>query len=323
MNDQNSPINSKIKLGVSACLLGENVRYSGQHAKDDYVAETLSDFFEWVPVCPEVEVGMGTPRETVHLEGSKDHPRMVGSKTQKDWTEPMQNYARNKSQSLLKENICGYIFKKNSPSCGPFRVKIQNPETGYPSIGEGLFVTEFRNAHVLAPIEDEGRLRNPRFRDNFIERVFAYARLKQLIEGPFSRKKVVEFHSCHKYQLMAHSVKHYRELGKMVAHIKDFQPDDFVAQYSVKFMEGLAVLCTPKKHANVLEHILGYLRGHIDDIDRQELKEQIHLHRQEQVPLIVPITLVAHYVRKHKIEYIQNQYYLNPHPRELMLRNRV
>ena len=247
------PLQKLIKVGVSSCLLGEKVRWDGQHKKNQYMTELLANYFEWIAVCPEVELGMGIPRETVRLVGDVDAPSMVGTKTEEDWTDRMNIYAKKKVKQLAKEQFCGYIFKKDSPSCGAYRVKVYSAKTGHPDKGgEGLFAKQFKLANPLIPVEEEGRLQDARLRDNFIERVFVYDRLQELMSGRFSRKKVVEFHSRHKYQLMAHSAKHYRELGVMVAHIDRYEAKDFFKEYSEKLMEAFGILATNKKSLQYL-----------------------------------------------------------------------
>jgi uncharacterized protein YbgA (DUF1722 family)/uncharacterized protein YbbK (DUF523 family) len=312
-----------IKLGVSACLMGEKVRYDGGHKHDRYLTDILGNYFEWISVCPELDVGMGVPRESVRLSGSGDQPRMVGIKSRVDWTDRMNRYAKGKADQLAKFRLCGYVLKKDSPSCGMERVRIYG-ESGTPSKnGRGLFADAIKIRLPLIPIEEEGRLNDPAIRDNFIVRVFAYHRLQNLFEGKFDRGALVRFHTAHKLLLMAHSPKHYQTSGKLVADAKQYDSVELRDKYSKLFMEALSVKTSVKKNVNVLHHIIGYLRPHLNEFEKIDILEIIEDYHQEFVPLVVPITLIGHYVRKHDIKYILDQVYLKPHPKELMLRNHV
>ncbi len=320
----NAETDFPIRVGVSTCLLGERVRYDGGHKLDRFVTKILADYFSFYPVCPEVEVGMPTPREAVRLVGKPDSPRMVGRKTGEDWTDRMHSYTARRVRELEKQNLSGYIFQKGSPSCGIERVKVYT-EDGHPgATGAGMFAKAVRERYPLLPVEDEGRLNDNRLRENFIERVFAYHRLQtQVLQGRFSRKTVIDFHTRHKYLIMAHSQKHYRELGKLVAAIKEYTPVEFRDLYAAKFMEAMAIKANPKKHTNVLLHIVGHFKKLITGEDKQYLLGVIEDYRNHMVPLVVPITLLKHYVSKYDTAYVADQYYLNPHPKELMLRNHV
>ena len=313
---------ARIKVGISSCLLGFKVRYDAGHKHDRYITDILGPYFKFVPVCPEVEVGMPVPRESVRLTGDANAPNMIGNKTGTDWTDRMNKYSAMRVMKLEKENLSGYILKKDSPSCGLFRVKIHSEHRAERN-GRGLYAAALAGQYPLMPVEEEGRLNDPVLRDNFIVRVFAYHRLRQLFEGRTCRKAIVEFHTAHKYLLMAHSPKHYKQLGQLVAAISDYKPSEFKEEYSGLFMECLAVHATTKKNVNVLQHIMGYLKKHLTPEDKQYILSQIEDYHNLLVPLVVPLTLIKHYVFKHNVEYIKNQVYLNPHPKELMLRNHV
>jgi uncharacterized protein YbgA (DUF1722 family)/uncharacterized protein YbbK (DUF523 family) len=316
--------NAEIRIGVSACLLGQEVRYNGGHARDRYVVETLADHLTLVPVCPEEEVGMGTPRETVRLVGDPAAPRMIGGQSGEDWTLRMNRYSSRRARELAVEDLCGFVFKKNSPSCGVFRVKVYN-QKGQLAIppGRGLFAAEFAKRYPLAPIEEEGRLHDPGLRENFLERVFAYRRLKDLFSGHWKRGDVIDFHAREKYLLMAHSPQGLKKLGQLTARIKDHKPAEFRDAYMTAYMEILAVKGTTRKHVNALQHMAGYLREHLNGEERRRVLGIIEEYRREIVPLIVPMTLMRHYIEMHDVAYVNDQTYLNPHPRELMLRNHV
>jgi len=314
----------EIRIGVSACLLGQEVRYDGGHARDRYVVETLADHLSLVPVCPEDELGMGTPRETVDLVGDSAAPRMVGSQSGTDWTARMNRWSARRAKELAAEDLCGYIFKKNSPSCGVFRVKVYTDKGNLATPpGRGLFAAEFAKRYPLAPIEEEGRLHNPGLRENFLERVFAYRRLKDLFRGRWKRGDVIEFHSREKYLLIAHSPQKLKELGRFTARIKDYKPAEFRDAYMKRFMEILELKGTTRKHVKALKHMVGYMRKYLSSEEQKRVLGIIEEYRQELVPLIVPMTLVRHYIEMRNVPYVNNQTYLNPHPRELMLRNHV
>jgi len=310
----------KIKLGISSCLLGEHVRYDGGHKRDFYITEILGKFVEWVPVCPEVEYGLPIPREAMHLVGTPDAPRLVTRKTGVDHTEGMLTWTRKRLRELEREELCGFVFKSRSPSSGMRGVKVYGP-SGMPSHrGRGIFGGAFQDRFPLIPVEDDGRLNDPGLRENFVERVFAYKRWRDF-ERDGSRGKLVSFHTEHKLMLLAHSPKHYRELGRLVAEAKKIAPAELHARYVATMMDALRLIATVKKNTNVLHHAMGYFKKVLSPDEKSELLEVIEHYHRGLVPLIVPITLVKHYVRKYDEPYLKKQYYLNPHPVELMLRN--
>ena len=314
---------TEIRVGVSACLLGQEVRYDSGHSRDRYVTDTLADHFTLVPVCPEVEIGMGIPRETVRLEGGLENPRMVAPKSRADWTDRMNDYSRQRVRQLAGDELCGYIFRKKSPSCGVFRVKVF-PEKGLPaSNGRGLFAAEFARQNPLVPIEEEGRLCDPVLRENFIERIFGLHRLKQVFAGRWKRGDLVEFHAREKYLLMAHDPQGLKNLGQLVAAVSQHTPAQFRDRYMAEYMAILGRTATVRKHVNTLQHIAGYLRPAVSAPERARVLAVIADYHQGLVPLIVPMTLIRHYIELNDIPYVNRQIYLNPHPRELMLRNHV
>ncbi|MDI6763175.1 MAG: DUF523 and DUF1722 domain-containing protein [Thermodesulfobacteriota bacterium] len=313
----------KINLGISACLLGENVRYDGGHKLDCFLTDTLGQYVEYVPVCPEVECGLPIPREAMHLEGDSDSPRLVTTRTKQDMTDRLVQWARKRVIDLEKENLCGFIFKSDSPSSGMERVKVYN-EKGMPvKKGVGMFARIFMEHFPLLPVEDEGRLHDPKLRDNFIERIFALKRWREVILKKESRGTLVEFHTKHKLLILSHSPKHYQMMGKLAAKAKEVPIKELYQQYQTLLMESLELKTTPKKNANVLQHMMGYFKEQLSADEKQELLEVIDHYRQEYIPLIIPITLIQHYVRKYDQPYLKQQVYLNPHPLELQLRNHV
>ena len=314
----------KIKIGVSSCLLGEKVRWNGDHKQNHYVSEVLAKYFEYIPICPEMEVGMGVPRETVALYGNLEKSRMISKKTQTDWTKPMARYIKGRINTLPHDNLCGYIFKSKSPSCGLGRVPVYE-KFGSNKVrhGPGMFAQAFTSKFPFIPTEDEGRLNDPKIRENFIVKVFSFARLQTLFTKGFSLGKLVKFHTQHKFLLLAHSRKHYDNLGKLVASGKSLKPSELKDNYANIFMEALTLKSTPKKNTDVLLHMMGFLKKVLYKGEKEDILNTIEDYRKELLPLIVPVTLVRHQVKKHNIEYLLDQVYLNPHPKELMLRNHV
>jgi uncharacterized protein YbgA (DUF1722 family)/uncharacterized protein YbbK (DUF523 family) len=314
---------NKIKVGISTCLLGKPVRYDGSHKLDRYLVNILGGYVEWVPVCPEVECGLPTPRESMRLVGSPDDFRLVTNKTGIDHTDRMLEWADSKLKELESHDLCGFIFKKRSPSSALGDAKVYT-EKGFPARkGPGLFAGEYLQRFPAIPVEDEGRLHDDGIRENFIERLFAVARWREFIDTDGSIKGLIRYHMRHKLILMAHSAVQLRELGKLVANPQKLDKNHLFDQYFSLMMETLKLKATVKKNVNVLHHAMGYFKKKIASDAKQELLEVIDTYHQELVPLIVPITLVNHYTRMLKESYLMDQYYLNPHPMELKLRNHV
>ncbi|MEM7410296.1 MAG: DUF523 and DUF1722 domain-containing protein [Myxococcota bacterium] len=312
-----------IRLGVSSCLLGQEVRYDGGHKRDRYLTDDLADYFEWVPVCPELEAGMGVPRPALRLQSGSGEVRLVEIKSGADRTDELERFSAKRVRALRGLSLCGYLLKKDSPSCGWTRVKVWNPKGMAERKGQGLFARALCEAFPGLPVEEEGRLRDAALRENFIERVFAYARLKQLFTGRWTAGRVVAFHTAHKLQLMAHSPAAYRTLGALVAEVAKTSRAEFRDQYEHLFMEALEKRATRGRNANVLNHCAGYFKKRIDPDARAELADLVEEYRQGFVPLVVPITLIRHHARMHDTAYLAGQTYLEPHPKELMLRNHV
>jgi len=311
-----------INIGVSSCLLGEKVRYDGGHKHDRYITDTLGRFFRFIPVCPEVECGLPVPREAMRLEGDPAAPRLVTGRSRADLTEQMLGYCSRRVEELDSAELCGFIFKKESPSSGLFRVKVYN--NGIPSkIGRGLFADAVVKRFPLLPVEEEGRLGDMNIRENFIERVFAFSAWKDFVERAQGLGDLVEFHSGRKLQIMAHSPGIYRDMGRLVAEAKQLERQELYSRYQELFLRALALHATVKKNCNVLSHIMGYFKKQLDGGEKAELLEVISSYRESLIPLIVPVTLLKHYVAKYRQEYLARQSYLNPHPLELMLRNHV
>ena len=318
-----TPDEAKPKVGISACLLGQKVRYDGGHKRDYYLTEIFGRFVDWVPVCPEVEIGMAVPRESVRLVGTPERARMIAEKSGKDWTSAMRRFAGIRTCELAPLNLSGYIFKKNSPSCGVEKVRVYSSKDLATRDGRGLFAAAVIGKFPLMPVEEEGRLNDPALRENYIERVFAYARWQQTSAGAKSLGHLVQFHTTHKFLLLTHSERHYRQLGRLVANGKKQSLGRIYNEYGAVFMQALAIPASVKKHANVLEHMTGYFSQRLSPSERAELVELIRDYREQLVPLIAPITLIRHYVKKYAVDYLDQQIYLCPSPKELMLRNHV
>ena len=312
---------SRIRIGISACLLGERVRWDGGHKRDPFLVGTFGKYVEWVPVCPEVESGLPTPRDTLRLVGTGGRLRMVMPETGYDHTDTMTGFARTRVAELGRADLCGYVLKKDSPSCGMQRVKVYDAHGSPSRTGRGLFAKALMGRFPWLPVEEEGRLSDPRLRENFIERVFACRQVRDLFAGRWTVGELVGFHTAHKLVLLAHSPKAYAALGRLVAGAKTVARAELRERYERGFMEALAVVATPRRHANVLLHMLGHFRGVLDDASRNDLLAVVEDYRQGLVPLVVPITLIGHSVRRCGIDYLARQVYLSPHPKELMLRN--
>jgi len=311
----------RIRVGISTCLLGRNVRFDGGHKRDRYLTDTLAHWFEFVPVCPEVEMGLSTPREAMRLVGAEADPRLVVRKTGEDLTSRMKAWARARLDALEGLDLCGYVLKSDSPSCGMERVKVY-AEGGMPAKGGvGLFARALLDRFPLLPIEEEGRLCDPGLRDRFIESVFAYRRWRTAVAEGLTVGRLVAFHTAHKFLLLSHDTERYRRLGRLVAGAKGRPRHELATEYGALFMETLQVRATPRKHANVLQHLLGFVSDGLDAADRAEMVRTIDEYRLGLLPLVVPITLLRHHLRRVGSEYAAGQVYLEPHPRELLLRN--
>lgn len=312
----------RIRVGISSCLLGNKVRYDGNHKLDFYVTQTLGRYFEFVPVCPEMAIGLGVPRPPIRLVGDAQAPRAVSvADPALDVTDRLAAYGARMGRELA--DISGYILKSRSPSCGMERVKVYNPGRPVVKRGHGIYTAAFMRLQPLLPMEEEGRLSDPRLRENFIERVFAFQRWRELLRSGLTPAKLVAFHADHKLAVMAHGSEHYQVLGRLVASAGRGRLDNAAQTYIKGFVTALAQRATPRRHANVLMHLMGYLKKNLDRADKQELLELIEDYRLGRLPLIVPITLLKHYFRLYPNDYVDRQTYLNLHPQELMLRNTI
>lgn len=309
------------RLGISACLLGQPVRYDSGHKRDPFCVDLLGPLVDWVPLCPEVEVGMPIPRPSIRLTGESGAPRLIAQRTGEDWTERMAAYAEGKVEQLARLDLDGHVTKKDSPSCGLTRVRVYGPRGGPAARdGVGAFIAVLRARLPLLPIEEEGRLHDPLLRESFVERIFAHARWQRLVKQGLSRGGLVAFHTAQKLALLAHSPEGYRKLGKLVAGVKGKPLAELGQAYAGLLMASLAVPATRGRHVNVLQHAAGYFKE-APAGERRELEEAIADFQRGHVPLVVPITLLRSAARRHAADYLLGQAYLDPDPRELMLRN--
>lgn len=311
-----------IRIGVSSCILGEEVRWNGGHARQRWVADVLDLFVQYHPVCPEVEVGMGVPRPTVRLQQVGGTVRMTDPQSGADWTASMNRFSRTRAADLADLDLCGFILKKDSPTCGMERVKVHHESGGGSSkSGQGLFAAALQQRYPYLPLEEDGRLNDAKLRETFIERVFAYRRLKDVFRPRWTIGDAVAFHTREKLLLRAHDEVRYRELGRLVADAKSLPRPAFKDHYMDTFMEAMKRQATIAKHTNVLRHMVGFLRWVGDESGRAEMSETIEDYRAGLVPLVVPTTLIRHLARRHDQTILLESSYLNPHPKELMLRN--
>lgn len=313
---------NKIAVGISSCLMGEEVRYNGGHKHDSYCTAVLTRYFEFKPFCPEVAIGLGVPRQTIRLVGELGAVRVVGTQDSTlDVTDRLSAYTESVLDSVA--DLRGYIFMKDSPSCGLYSAKVYSEKGAPIGKGAGLYAGRLHERFPLLPMEESGRLNDPGLRENFIARVFLYDRWLRDVAAEPSAQKLVAFHSRHKYFVMSYGQKLYREAGALVARAGCGELLSLLAEYIQKIMLGTAKPPTRKGHVNVLAHMVGYLRETVPGGIRQDLIKAIEEYRTGQVPLAVPMKLMQHYLDNYASDYIKQQTYLNPHPFELGLRNAI
>ena len=310
-----------LRLGVSTCLLGQNVRFDAGHARDRFVTDTLEKWFEFVPVCPEVEVGMGIPRPTIRLVDEGQGLRLVAPSTGEDFTERMQSYAEAKTGELKALDLDGFILKRGSPSCGMERIKAYRNGMPLRRQDSGMFAAELMERWPGLPVEEEGRLNDVRLRENFIERVFCRNRWRALVHKGLNRRRLVEFHTAHKLLIRAHDEAAYRRLGHLVGSAGSTDDALLFEAYELEFHAALTTKATIKKHVNVLQHALGYLKGALTKEQKREVHGALEDYRSGLLPLVVLMTLLRYNIRVHEVDYLASQLYFDPHPKELMLRN--
>lgn len=312
---------SKLKLGISACLLGAEVRYNGGHKESRLCSRVLAEHFDFVPLCPEVAIGLGTPREPIRLVGDPQAPRALGTvNRERDVTQALHDYGTRMAGEL--DDISGYIFMHKSPSCGMERVKVYQ-DNGYPADGgaSGIFAAAFTRLRPDLPVEEDGRLNDPVLRENFLTRVFAYAEWQRLLHAGLTRKAILDFHARYKYQLMANNPLQYKALGRLLADLGRHDPQEFGPRYFSQLMAALKKCATRGTHSNVLQHLSGYLKQALSSDEKEEMQQLITQYRSGIIPLVVPLTLLKHHFRRHPDRYVARQAYLQPHPENLSLRN--
>lgn len=320
MNNKN---NNDIKIGISACLLGQKVRYDGSHKRSKYCLDVLGDYFSFTPFCPEVAIGLPTPREPIRLNDTDRGVRVQGVKDRSiDVTDQLRDYADQVSANHT--DLCGYILMKNSPSCGMERVKVYDKNSFPEKKGRGAYAERLMMNNLALPVEEEARLNDPVLRENFITRVYVYHDWKTSVMAEPTLHKVIQFHSRRKYQLMAHNYQGYRRLGRYLAEEAPLAPLDEVLEiYIGMVMSVLTNRASRKSHTNVLMHILGYMKNSLDAETKQDLLEAIEQYRTQRVHLAVPMALIKHYLKRHGSSYIRAQAYLEPYPNDLGLRNYI
>lgn len=313
----------KIRIGISTCLLGQNVRFDGGHKRQRFITDVLDEYFSWVPVCPEIEVGMGVPRESVRLVRDGKDVRMVAPKSGRDWTHDMCQYNAKRLEALRQQRLRGYILKKDSPTCGMERVRIYDQNHVPSSNGVGLYAGALMSAYPRLPVEEEGRLQDPALRENFITRVFAYDRFLAMRECGATPRKLVAFHTAHKLLILSHHPQRYQQMGRLVAKAGSSALEPLLDEYEDLFMSALKTIASRKRHVNVMHHLCGFLKTRLTPDEKQELLNAIEEYRKQWVPLITPLTLLNHHLRALQHAWVEAQFYLNPYPRALALRSQI
>ena len=314
-----------LRLGVSSCLLGEEVRYDGGHKRDDFVADTLGGFVEYVRVCPEVELGMGIPRPSIRLvQDEAGSTRLLDEKNDVDWTERMQEYARAKCAELAALDLDGYVLKKASPSCGLLRMRVfrSNGHAAHRD-GQGLFARELVRSLPELPVEEDGRLNDPRLRETFVERVFTRARWRRLLADEPGPRDLVAFHTAHKLLLLAHDEATYRRMGRVVAVAGDEPFDDVLERYGALLHGALARPSSTRRHINVLQHVLGHFKEHLAAGEKRALLDAIDEFARGHVPLAVPVALLHFQVERCDVAWLRRQLYFDPYPKDFLVRSKL
>jgi uncharacterized protein YbgA (DUF1722 family)/uncharacterized protein YbbK (DUF523 family) len=312
-----------LRLGVSSCLLGEEVRFDGGHARSRFVSDVLGGWFELVPVCPEVEIGMGTPRPTIRLFHDGKHVRLIAPSTEEDFTDRMSSYAEKRVNELQKADLDGYILKKGSPSCGMERIRVYDEQGMHRRDGVGMYAAVLTERWPALPVEEDGRLNDADLRENFIERVFCHNRWRSMVRRRLTRRRLVAFHTAHKLLLLSHNEAGYRRLGKLVGSAGQTPDSELFAAYETQLHHVMRTRATIKKHVNVLHHAIGFMKKTLPSPEKRDILGAIEDYGAGLIPLIVPLTLLGFNIRRYEVDYLAGQIYFNPHPKELMLRNHV
>lgn len=311
---------SSIKVGISSCVLGERVRFDSGHKISNFVTKELDGYFSFVPVCPEVGVGMTVPRPTIRLVSNEERIALVETKNpENDHTDKMLTYSENKVNELQGEHLCGYIVCAKSPTCGMERVKVYSKNSAAKE-GIGLYTRTLMEKMPWLPVEEDGRLNDPVLKENFITRVYCLNDFYESMGGEPTRGKIIEFHSRYKLTLMAHHPESYRSLGRLVADVANYEIEDFYNEYRLGLMKALQNRASRKNNTNVLMHLQGYFKRSLNSDEKAELATVISDYRTGLLPLLAPLTLIKHYLNTYPDEYLQKQKYLEPYPQEMRLR---
>lgn len=312
----------EITLGISSCLLGQKVRYNGGHKRSSFCMNTLDKLFYFEPVCPEVAIGLGIPREPIRLVGDLKHVRVLGTDNPElDVTKELEDYGRQKGEELT--HISGYILMQKSPSCGMERVKVYH-KNGNPLVSApGVYARTLMETNPLLPVEEEGRLHDPVLCENFFTRVYAYHRWYQTVLNNPSYKAIGEFHVAYKYQIMAHDPQSYTTLGQLIAKGSKYPLGEMLEEYFSGLMICLKKKATRKSHTNTMLHVMGYVKKSMNGTERKQLLKLIEQYRQDIIPLVAPMSMLRHLIESHGSDYIKKQAYLEPHPDMLGLRNNI
>lgn len=314
---------SVLKLGISSCLLGNRVRYDGRHKLDRFLTHTSGRHVRYVPVCPEVECGLPVPREPMRLEGSPATPRLMTHHSRRDLTGQMLRWTTKRLKSLERQNLCGFIFKSKSPSCGMKRVPVCRSGGRIIGRSPGIFAREFAKQFPLLPVEDEVRLQDSDLWENFIERILTLRRYRQAIRREKVAKAVAEFHACHRLLIMSHSETLCRRMERLVSDIGKRKPQGVVAEYQAMLLKSLQLPATPQKHAKVLRRIMQHFERQLSAGEKKKLLRSVEAFRLGRPPRVVPLRLLACHAHRCRVEHLRNQVYLHPHPLEFQLRARV
>jgi uncharacterized protein YbgA (DUF1722 family)/uncharacterized protein YbbK (DUF523 family) len=306
-----------IPVGISACLLGSTVRFDGGHKRDRNLTDLLGRHFRWVPACPEVEIGLGTPRESLRLVGTATAPRLVAPRSGRDLTELMAEHSARRVDGLAAQGLRGFVLKKDSPSCGLHRVRVYDGNGVPTRDGSGLFAQALRERLPNLPVEEEGRLNDPLLRESFVNRVFAYDRWLKLRQAGPRRGDLVAFHTAHKLLLRAHDPAGYRALGRLVAAVAEGPLEEVLDRYEAAFLAALGRPASSRRHVDVLQHLLGFLRPHLPGEQRQSIVAVIEEYRLGLLPRAAPVELLRHHLQRLGVAWVDAQVYLQPHPRDL------
>ena len=315
----NTVSEDRLRIGVSSCLLGNSVRYDGGHKRDRFLTDVLATLADFVPVCPEFEMGLGAPRETLRVVRGDDGERLVAPGSGSDHTRRHDAWAQERLRALEALDLDGFVLKSKSPSCGLERVPVYTP-AGAPigKVGTGMFTARLQDHQPWMPLEEEGRLRDARLRECFFERVLGYRRLRTFFRGSWQQRDLVDLHRREKLLLLAHSPDGARQLGALVAHAQEQPRDEVASQYTRRFLQILARVPTRGRHVNALQHAAGFLKTQLGAAAKAEFAEVVESYRRRQLPLEVPLTLLRHHVRERDVDWLADQTYLVGHPREFL-----